>query len=165
MDYRLKFRNFEGRRLSPGSNDVPAPAADQAAPERKPSRPGMGPGSTVVRLVIEVQPSSVTVSAGHAKGMPVLTWMSLDGEVPGGALRETGRDRRLARLRLRAGGASTSTRSRTCDLVIGVNVQQHAGTPRDFLNDHPDPDPTRGGQLGQVNRARAQPTARPSGTH
>ncbi len=41
----------------------------------------------LVRLLILAQPSSVTVSAGNALGLPVLKWMSLDGEVPGGGLR------------------------------------------------------------------------------
>ena len=40
----------------------------------------------VVRLLIAGQPHSVTVSAGNVAGLPVLKWMSLDGDVPGGDL-------------------------------------------------------------------------------
>ena len=41
----------------------------------------------IIRLWISVRPSSITISAGNALGIPALKWMSLDGEVPGGDLR------------------------------------------------------------------------------
>jgi TRAP-type uncharacterized transport system substrate-binding protein len=41
----------------------------------------------IIRLCISARPSSITISAGNALGIPALKWMSLDGEVPGGDLR------------------------------------------------------------------------------